>query len=426
MDEAVTAPDLTQTGERILGFNRNVFFLGLVSFLTDISSEMTLTILPLFLANVLGAPFGIIGAIEGIAESTSSLLKIASGWLSDRVGARKALTALGYGLSTVAKPFLIIASTAGWGMVLGVRVADRVGKGVRTAPRDALVADSSADRERGKNFGFHRAMDTGGAVVGLALAAGIAYLTQFRPDQLSVGTYQTLVGFGILPAVLAVLVILLFVREARGRAVQPQSSPSHPSASASDAGRRSLGFRSLDKRFQMFVVIATIFTLGNSSDAFLILRAQERGLSVVNILIMLVMFNIVYASVAVPAGMLSDRFGRRRVITTGWVVYVLIYLGFALATKSAWQVWVLFVVYGVYYGSTDGVAKALVADLVPPAQRGSAYGVYNAAVGLAVLPASLIAGFLWQTTNNPASPFYFGAALAGLAVALLFVFLRRQ
>jgi len=386
---------------RVFGLNPNVFFLGIVSLLTDVSSEMIFTIVPLFLFNVLriGAP--IIGLIGGLSEGTDAIFRMLSGWLSDKVGRRKPLALLGYSISTIAKPFMYLAST--WGAVLAIRFGDRVGKGIRTSPRDALVADSVSAGERGKGFGLHRAMDTFGAVLGLAIAAVIIYLVQGGGLELSLESYQWLVLVGVVPAVLAVLVLLFFVRERRRR----------PSGGASS--RVSLkGVGGFDSRFKLFLVIMAVFTLGNSSDFFVILRAQDLGSSVIYVVLMLVVFNIAYAATALPAGMLSDRLGRRRVITLGWFIYALVYLGFAVASEM-WQVWLLFACYGVYYGIVEGVARAFVADLVPQEKRGTAYGLYHGVVGLTLLPASLIAGWLWQAVS-PAAPFYLGAGLAFIAM----------
>jgi MFS family permease len=392
---------------------RNVWVVTATSFLTDISSEMVINLIPLFLANVLGVRTGIIGLIEGVAETTASLLKIFSGWLSDRLGQRKWLTVTGYALSTLAKPFLYFATT--WGWVLGVRFADRVGKGVRTAPRDALVADSIDERHRGLAFGLHRAGDTAGAVVGLVIALAVVWAAQGGGLALTRVTFQSVVLISILPAALAVLVLALGAQD----------------VAVTGEGRRppSLSLRGFDTRFQGFLLIVIIFTLGNSSDAFLILRAQERGLSVLGVMSMLVTFNLIYTLVSGPAGALSDHIGRRRLIVGGWLAYGLIYLGFALA-GAVWQVWALFALYGVYYGVTEGTAKAMVADLVRPDQRGTAYGAYNSAVGLAALPASLIAGILWQGIGDwgglgPSAPFIFGALLALMAVALLVLWLPK-
>ncbi len=382
---------------------RNVWVVTITSFLTDISSEMVLNLVPLFLANVLGVRTALIGLIEGIAETTASLTKIASGALSDRLGKRKWLTVAGYSLSTLAKPFLYLANA--WGWVLGVRFADRLGKGIRTAPRDALIADSITPEQRGLAFGLHRAGDTLGAFIGLGLAALIVWWSQSQASLLNRSTFQTVVLLSIIPAVLAVLVLAVGAREVTG------------------AGPRSaamrLGWDNLDGRFRIFLVAIVLFTLGNSSDAFILLRGQERGLSVLQVMGMALTFNAVYSLFAGPFGAWSDRVGRRRLILGGWLAYALVYLGFALSRTGA-QVWVLFGLYGLYYAATEGAAKALVADLVHESQRGTAYGLYNAAVGLMALPASLIAGLLWQGVGGwggfgPAAPFYFGAAMAALA-----------
>jgi MFS family permease len=372
---------------------------------------MTLTILPLFLANVLGVGTPVIGLIEGLAETTASLTKIFSGWLSDRMGQRKWLTVVGYGLSAISKPFLYFASA--WGIVLGVRVADRVGKGIRTAPRDALIADSCPAERRGISFGFHRAADTAGAMLGLMGVALVVFLTQGVDMWLELQTYQTLVLVAIIPGFLAVLCLMLFVREV----VRPKGLAHLP----------SLSLQGFDARFKIFLGIIVLFTLGNSSDAFLILRAQNLGLSIFQICLVLVFFNLVYTLVSAPAGALSDRIGRCRLIVAGWGVYAIIYLGFALANVS-WHIWALFIVYGLYYGLAAGSASALVADVVRPEQRGTAYGIYNAAIGITAFPASFIAGLLWQGLGpwpgfGPSAPFFFGSALAVLALVLLVVWL---
>jgi MFS family permease len=406
----------TQVGEPKTGLRdlpRNVWVVTITSFLTDISSEMIINLIPLFLANVLGVRTGVIGLIEGVAETTASLLKVFSGWLSDHLGGRKWLTVSGYALSTLAKPFLYLTNT--WAWVLGVRFADRVGKGIRTAPRDALIADSIDQRTRGLAFGLHRAGDTAGALVGLVIAFVVVWVVQGGGLGLTQATFQSAVLISIFPATLAVLVLALGTRDVpvTGERQRPPSLSLH-------------GF---DARFKGFLLIVVVFTLGNSSDAFLILRAQERGLSVLSVLAMLVTFNLVYTLVSGPAGALSDRVGRRRLITGGWLVYGLIYLGVALV-GAAWQVWLLFALYGVYYGMAEGASKAMVADLVFPELRGTAYGLYNAAVGLTAFPASLIAGLLWQGIGGweglgPRTPFLFGAAMALIAVALLVWWLPR-
>ena len=388
---------------RVFGLNPNVFFLGVVSLLTDVSSEMIFTLVPLFLSNVLGATTTIVGLVGGLSESTDAVFRIFSGWFSDRVKKRKPLAVWGYSISTVAKPFMYLATIlSNWGIVLGVRFTDRVGKGVRTSPRDALVADSVSAGERGRGFGLHRAMDTTGAVLGLALAAIIIYFVQGGKAKLIPETYQWLVLVGIVPAVLAVLVLLFSVHERK------ESSP------GAHRVLPRIGFAGFDTRFKLFLVIMAVFTLGNSSDFFVILRAQNLGSSVLYVTLMLVLLNITYAATALPAGVLSDRLGRRRVIALGWFIYALVYLGFAVASEM-WHIWLLFACYGIYYGVVEGVARAFVADLVPEEKRGTAYGLYHGVVGVTLLPASLIAGWLWQAIS-PAAPFYFGAALAFLAM----------
>jgi MFS family permease len=391
---------------KVFGLSSNVFFLGIVSLLTDVSSEMIFTLVSLFIANVLGAGAIVVGLIGGLSESIDAIFRIFSGWFSDRVRKRKSLAVLGYSVSTLAKPFMYLATT--WGAVLTIRFSDRVGKGIRTSPRDALVADSVSAEERGKGFGLHRAMDTTGAVLGLALAAVIIYLFQGRGLELSLKTYQRLVLVGIVPAVLAVLVLLFFVHEGK-------SSPG-----ASRLPR--VEFTGFNTRFKLFLAVMAVFTLGNSSDFFVILRAQNLGSSVLYVTLMLVLFNITYAVISLPAGVLSDRLGRRWIIALGWFIYALVYLGFALASEL-WQVWLLFACYGVYYGIVEGVARAFVADLVPEEKRGTAYGLYHGVVGLTLLPASLIAGWLWDAVN-PAAPFFLGAGLAFVAMLGIMALVR--
>lgn len=382
----------------------NVWAVGLTSFFMDVSSEMVLNLLSLFLSNVLGVKTNVIGLIEGIAEATASILKLFSGWFSDKLGKRKWLVVLGYGLSAVSKPFFYNA--ASWELIAGVRWIDRVGKGIRTAPRDALVADSVTKETRGLAFGFHRAMDTAGALVGILIAVFVVWLTQKNALDLSRSTFQTVVLVSLLPAFLAVISLIVGAKDVpvQGQRTAPKFS-----------------LRGMGKPFLVFLVIVGIFTLGNSSDAFLVLRAQNLGITVTGILLMLVMFNLIYSLISTPAGSLSDRIGRRRLIIGGWLVYAAIYLGFAFA-KSAWQVWMFYVIYGLYYGMAYGSANALVADLVPDNLRGTAYGTYNAIIGLLAFPASFIAGLLWQGFG-PSAPFLFGGTLSLLAAFLMMFWL---
>lgn len=385
---------------------RNVWVLSLASFLRDVASEMLVYLVPLYLANVLGFRTAAIGLIEGIAESISSLLKIIAGWLSDRSGRRKPFTVLGYGLAALSVPLLFVAQS-GW-MVGAARWLDRVGKGIRTAPRDALIADSVHADQRGASFGLHRAADSAGAFLGLLIAIGLVWSYQAGQQWLGAATFHAVVLWATVPAVLAVVVVWAGVRELKR---PPNAAP------------LALSITGLDRRFKRFLAVIALFTLGNSSDAFLVLRAQASGASVVGVLGMLAAFNLVYAVMAGPAGALSDRIDRRRLIVGGWLFYALVYLGFAWA-GAPWHFWLLWIFYALYYAATEGVAKAMVADFVPPEQRGTAYGAYSATIGIMVLPASLVAGILWQGIGawaglGPAAPFLFGGLLALLSAALL-------
>jgi MFS family permease len=392
---------LKRMRRRFFRMHPNVFFLGIVSLLTDVSSEMIFTLVPLFLRNVIGAPATVVGLVGGVSESADALFRIASGWLGDRLGRRKLLAVMGYGISTLAKPFMY--APAGWGTVLSVRFADRVGKGVRTSSRDALIADSVSARERGRGFGLHRAMDTAGATLGLVLAAVIVYAVQGSVSELTAEAYRWLVIAGSIPAALAVAVLVVFVRDRRR---PPHLDPEGTGASGAAPG--------LGRRFYLYLAVIGVFTLGNSSDFFVVLRAQDIQASLIQMVLMLVLHNAAYAATSLPMGTLSDRLGRKRVIILGWAIYALVYAGFG-AASAVWQVWLLFAAYGVYYGVVGGAARALVADLVPPERRGTAYGLYHGVIGLTLLPASLLAGWLWDSAS-PAAPFYLGAGLALLAM----------
>ena len=396
----------TEQKTRIRDLPRNIWAVSLTSFFMDISSEMVINILPLFLSNVLGVKTNIIGLIEGIAEATASLLKMISGWLSDRLKTRKWLAVLGYGISALSKPFFYFANT--WGAIAAIRWVDRVGKGVRTAPRDALVADSIEEKQRGLAFGFHRAADTMGAVLGLVVAALVVWMTQRSSEMLTVDTFRIIVLLSLLPALLAVLSLVIGAQE-----VKTEAKYALP----------KISFKALGKDFLVFLTIVSLFDIGNSSDVFLTLRAQERGVSVLGVLIMLVVFNLVYTLISTPAGILSDRVGRKKMIIGGWLMYALVYLGFGLA-QQVWHIYVLYILYGFYYGLAYGTTKAMVADIVPVELRGTAYGAYNGIMGILDFPASLIAGILWEgmgswTGFGPSAPFLFGAGTAFLAAILM-------
>jgi MFS family permease len=392
-----------------LKLHRNVWVTSATSFLTDVSREMVFDVLPLFLSGVLGVRTAAIGLIEGLAEAVSSFLKVGSGFFSDRVGKRKWLAVAGYAISSASKPLLLFASS--WGAVLGVRSMDRFGKGVRSAPRDALLAESIPPAARGLAFGIHRGFDSAGAVVGLTVALAIVWSAQRGALALAPGTFRLLVLGSLVPAFAAVAVLALGAKEVK-------------TTSPSDSTRPGLSLAPLRSPFRRFLLATALFTLGNSSDSFLVLRASERGVSVAGVLGMLIGFNVVYVLVATPAGRLSDILGRKRLIAAGWIFYSLLYLGFALAREGS-HVVALFVSYGLYYGLVEGVGRAFVADLVPDGSHlGSAYGLYHAVIGAVSLPASLLAGILWQGLGDfagfgPRAPFLFGAALALAATALL-------
>ncbi|HEX8947903.1 MAG TPA: MFS transporter [Dissulfurispiraceae bacterium] len=383
---------------KLFGFERNVFFAGLVSFFMDVSSEMIYPLVPLFLANILGVNKSVIGLIEGVAEATASVLKVFSGWLSDKIGSRKWLMAAGYGISALSRP--IVALATGWQHVMVFRFIDRFGKGVRTAPRDAIIAESAERAFLGRAFGFHRAMDTMGAVVGPALAF-------FLLEMLS-NDYRKVFWLSILPGAMAVLVIILFIREKKRTAPGP-------------ADRPKLTLKHFDWRFKFFVAIAGLFAIGNSSDVFLILRAQQTGITTVMIPVVYLLFNLVYSLSSFPAGIAADRFGRKRIILLGFVLFAVLYYGFAVASTPH-AIWMLFALYGLFMGLTEGIQKAFLSTIIPADFKATAFGVFNTAVGLAMLPASLIGGWLWDHIS-PSATFYFGAITASVSAALFAVFI---
>jgi MFS family permease len=355
---------------------------------------MVYPLVPFFVTAALGAGPAILGTIEGMADSAASLLRVVSGWLSDRLRKRKALTIAGYGASALGKLLLPLAT--GWGLVLLGRVVDRVGKGIRTAPRDALVVDSATPGRHGSAFGLHRALDTLGAVVGVALA--YVALTRFP------GRYTGVFGWALVPAVLGVLVLLV-VRE-----------PRLPGAALPEVGARR--WRPLPTTLRWFLALALVFAAGNSSNAFLLLRAGTLGYAPATAILLYLVYNVVYAAVSYPAGRLSDRVGRRPLLVAGYAVYALVYAAVALlrGPQDAWLLWPAFAVYGLYAGLTDGIERAVVAELAPPDARGTALGLHATIVGAALLPASVVAGQLWDRVG-PAATFFLGSAM-GVAAAI--------
>jgi len=401
---------------------RNVLVLGIVSFLTDASSEMMMWTIPFFIA-LLGGGAVWIGVVEGLRESLSSLLKLASGWFSDKVGRRKPLVALGYGISTVVKPVLALAAVP-W-HVLGLLGVERVGKGVRTAPRDVLIAGAVEEKHRGKAFSFHRMMDHAGAVVGLLAGTVLVwYLFAYFKDHVAgaepADVFRFMYVLAAVPAALAVVAILVFVRERKDHAGK---------------GVR-LDFRAgYDRKFWWFLAALLVFALGNSSDMFLLVRAGEiLGYDVIlteaeraemaqawsfpwQLPLMFLVLSLAKMVFSLPGGFVADRIGRAKTLAIGWAVYAVVYLLFGFAT-GAWQAWALFVAYGMFYGFTEGVEKAVVADFVRPEVRGAAYGLYAFADGIAKFPASLLLGVLYAKVG-PAVAFGVGGGCAGLACLML-------
>jgi MFS family permease len=391
---------MRDSGLGIRSLPRPIWLLGWVSFFTDMASETVYPLLPLFLTQVLGAGAMSLGVIEGVAEAANSALKILSGWLTDRWRSPKTLVLAGYGLASAVRPLISLASS--WPQVLIIRFTDRLGKGIRGAPRDAMLADFAPSNARGLVFGFHRAMDHAGAVTGPLLASAFLY---FYP-----GEYRTLFSLTLIPGVIVILFILRVPERVPAARAEPKSAEPR------------VALRNLGGPFWRAMVVILLFSLGNASDAFLLWRLGDLGVTSFWIPLLWSALHVVKVGSSIVGGGMSDRFGRRTLIAIGWILYALVYAGFG-AFDSRAIVIVIFLLYGLYFGLTEGVEKAWVADMAPAHARGMAFGIYNAVLGVGTLAASLVFGFIW-TRVSPHAAFLTGAALALGATALLYLLFR--
>ncbi|MDX9774725.1 MAG: MFS transporter [Petrimonas sp.] len=381
---------------KILGIHKNVFFIGITSFLTDTTTKMIYAVMPMFLLS-LGASKTELSLIEGIAESTASVIKALSGWWSDKIGKNKPFMIIGYAFTTLLSPLFALAATPL--QVLFIRFTERLGKGIRTAPRDSLIACSSGENNRGRGFGFHKAMDNSGAILGPLLAFGM--LAMFPGD------YRRIFVIAAIPGILGLISLICFVKEAKKDKKEL-------------SGKVSI--KDFPKKYYVFLAIVFIFTLGNSTDALLLVKATDIGIQSAFVPLLYLIFNSISVLFSMPAGMLSDKIGRERLIIFGYLLYSALYFGFG-RTSSIAVIIMLFALYGLYGAATDGVQKALVSDLIDKNKRGTGLGFYNCVVGITLLPASIIGGLLYDNINNSA-PFYFGAVMALIAAVGMVIFYR--
>ena len=381
----------------------NVILLGLVSFFSDISAEMVYPIIPLYLTSVFGATPALIGLIEGIAESLASLLKVFSGYVTDKWGKKKPIAFVGYATGLVYKVALILAGS--WGGILGARVIDRVGKGIRTAPRDVMVCDSADGDNLGKAFGVHKALDMAGSAVGIF----ISYL--LLQNAVKTTAYKELFAISIIPAVLGLL-MFLFIKEKRTHVAVRQREPFWQNV------------KNLDGQLKLYLLVALLFTLGNSSNAFLLLRAKSVGFEENQVILLYLIFNLIASILSIPLGRLSDRVGRKKLLVSGYIIFSVVYLGFALASSQT-TILISFILYGFYSAMITGVERAYIAEISPKGLKGTMLGLHSTIVGIALLPASVIAGLLWNGFGA-SSPFLFGSIMSFLAALILLFFMKNQ
>jgi MFS family permease len=383
--------------KKIFGFSANIFYTGLTSFLTDTSVKMIYSVMPMFLLSI-GASKTSLSLIEGIAESTASLIKAFSGFWSDRIGKNKPFMVIGYGLSAIIMPiYALVISPL---QVLLLRFAERFGKGIRTAPRDSLIAGSITNGDSGRSFGLQKAMDNSGAIAG---PLGAFILLTILPDD-----FRLIFLVAGIPSILGILVLILGIREAKKPANELFTK---------------FKFSELPAKYYFFLAIIFVFTLGNSTDALLLVKANDVGVKVAFIPLVYLVMNIVSVVAAIPAGSLSDRRGKEKVLIAGFIIYAIVYIGFGLTT-SPYSVVGLFAAYGLYSAATDGIQKAFISDLVDKNKTGTGLGIYNALLGITLLPASLIAGILYDKVNSRV-PFYFGASMAIISAILMLVYITK-
>ena len=394
--------------KKIFGMNENIFFTGLTSFFTDTTVYAVYPTLPIFLKSILGVSVPQIAMIEGIAESTASVLKALSGWWSDKIGKNKPFMVWGYLMTAIITPFFGFI-TQGY-QVLLLRFIERFGKGIRTAPRDSIIAASGGKKSHGRNFGFHKAMDKTGAILGPLFAWVVMYIAAKNHGSPTLWDYKLFFILASIPAFLGVITICLFIKDVT-------------TEDKSKMGKVSL--KDFDKKFYAFLAIAFIFSLGNSTDSLLLLRAQDTGIHQSTVPLVYLICNFSAMALAVPIGILSDKLGREKIIIIGYLIYSVVYYGFAKVGAPG-TVFALFALYGVYGAACDGIQKALVADLIGSKNRGTALGLFNAAIGITLLPASVIGGLLWDADPTHSLPFIFGAIMALISAVLLFIFYRKR